>query len=97
MNGDEALVGMTVRYPRTGTSGKILAIDEIDGDLYAELDSTHLRYRLDQLVGLKQAESTVRNETDEAGVAVYLEQEKEFAERLKEAWVTTDQSCEGGG
>ncbi len=97
MNGDDAAVGMTVRYPRTGTSGKILAIEEVDGDLYAELDSTYLLYRLDQLVGLERAESTGRSEKGEAGVEAYLEQEKAFAEKLKEAWETTDRSCEGGG
>ncbi|MDN7025047.1 DUF2098 domain-containing protein [Methanoculleus sp. FWC-SCC1] len=97
MNADEIAVGMPVRYPRTGTSGTVVAIEEVDGEVYAELDSTHLLYRLDQLVGLGQAAGTGQKEEKERDVESYLEKEKKFAENLKDAWFATDQSCEGGG
>jgi len=46
----EAVIGMRVRYPRTGTSGTIVALTFEGGDSFAELDSTHLLYRIDQLI-----------------------------------------------
>jgi len=50
METGEASVGMRVRYPRTGTSGTIVALTVEGGENFAELDSTHLLYRVDQLV-----------------------------------------------
>ena len=41
---------MRVRYPRTGTTGTILRIEQIRGDVFAELDSTNLLYRVDNLI-----------------------------------------------
>ncbi|RXE56656.1 hypothetical protein ABH15_00260 [Methanoculleus taiwanensis] len=97
MKVDEVAVGIPVRYPRTGTSGTVLALAEIDGRQYAELDSTHLFYLVDELVVIGQAGPVERRHEEERNIDTFVEQEKEFAERLKEAWVTTDQSCEGGG
>ncbi len=42
--------GETVRYSRTGTSGVVVTIENRDGVFFAELDSTGLFYRMDQLV-----------------------------------------------
>jgi hypothetical protein len=95
MDADEVAVGDVVRYPRTGTTGKVMRLEEIDGQTYAELDSTELFYRIDQLVGIDRAAGKIRQE--EHSVGEYLEKEKEFAEKLEEAWFATDQSCEGGG
>jgi hypothetical protein len=47
---EEVVQGMRVRYPRTGTTGTILRIEHLRGDVFAELDSTHLLYRVDQLI-----------------------------------------------
>ena len=43
-------LGARVRYPKTGTTGKILHMEQIRGETFAELDSTHLLYRIDQLI-----------------------------------------------
>jgi hypothetical protein len=50
MTTGEITVGMHVRYPRTGTTGKVTRIDEIGGHQYAEVDTTHLFYRIDSLI-----------------------------------------------
>jgi hypothetical protein len=95
MDADEVVVGTVVRYPRTGTTGKVVRVEEIEGQVYAELDSTQLYYRVDQLVS---TERPMGGEREEKGsVQEYLEKETEFARQLEDAWFTTDQSCEGGG
>ncbi|HWQ66240.1 MAG TPA: DUF2098 domain-containing protein [Methanospirillum sp.] len=43
-------VGSSVRYPRTGTTGVIIRIEKNHGFFFAELDTTGMLYRLDQLV-----------------------------------------------
>lgn len=50
MTTGEITVGMKVRYPRTGTTGNVTRIDEIRGGRYAEVDTTHLLYRIDSLI-----------------------------------------------
>ncbi|HMA05952.1 MAG TPA: DUF2098 domain-containing protein, partial [Methanomicrobiales archaeon] len=50
MQAGEVAVGMHVRYPRTGTTGKVVRIEKLDRDTFAEIDSTHLLYRTDQLI-----------------------------------------------
>ncbi|WAI00314.1 DUF2098 domain-containing protein [Methanogenium organophilum] len=45
--------GMRVRYPRTGTAGTVVRIEEIDGNEFAEVDTTELLYRTDQLVPIE--------------------------------------------
>ncbi|MEI7856034.1 MAG: DUF2098 family protein [Methanomicrobiales archaeon] len=50
MLAEEVVQGMRVRYPRTGTTGIVLRIEHIRGDVFAELDSTNLLYRVDQLI-----------------------------------------------
>jgi hypothetical protein len=49
MSTDDVTVGAVVRYPRTGTTGKVVRVEEIDGRQYAEIDSTGLYYRVDEL------------------------------------------------
>lgn len=88
-------IGQTVRYARTGTVGKIVSIPR-DGDAdYAELDTTGLLYRTDQLTEIAETahkaktERNVRKETAE-------EAAREQAIR-ESAWLAVDNSCEGGG
>ncbi|NYT17861.1 MAG: DUF2098 domain-containing protein, partial [Methanomicrobiales archaeon] len=50
MNADEIMIGMQVRYPRTGTTGTVTRIEQMKGDLFAEIDTTRLLYRADQLI-----------------------------------------------
>jgi hypothetical protein len=93
---DDVAVGAVVRYPRTGTTGKVLRVEEIDGRQYAEIDSTGLYYRVDELVSVDRVAGKV--EREERSLEDYLEERKELQQQLKEVWEKgTDQSCEGGG
>ncbi|CCJ36345.1 hypothetical protein BN140_1422 [Methanoculleus bourgensis MS2] len=93
---DDVAVGAVVRYPRTGTTGKVLRVEEIDGRQYAEIDSTGLYYRVDELVSVDRVAGKV--ERVERSLEDYLEERKELQQQLKEVWEKgTDQSCEGGG
>jgi hypothetical protein len=91
-------VGMRVRYQRTGTRGTVLRLECEAGKMYAELDSTHLLYRIDQLVPVKASEKK-----EEAGLKEDLmkkiEAERSFAatSEFQESLKSLDQSCEGGG
>ena len=88
-------IGQTVRYSRTGTVGKIVSISRYNDADFAELDTTGLLYRIDQLVEIAEIvrkvkqERNVRKETAE-------EQAREQAVR-EAAWLSVDNSCEGGG
>ncbi len=96
MSTDDVVVGAVVRYPRTGTTGKVLRVEEIDGRQYAELDSTGLYYRVDELVGADRTTGQV--EREERSLEEYLKEHKELKEQLEKVWEKgTDQSCEGGG
>ena len=88
-------IGQTVRYGRTGTVGKIVAFVEENGFTCAELDSTGLYYRVDQLTAI----SEVANKEDRTrDFKKDLEEEqKRFRAMNESAWQNTDQSCEGGG
>jgi hypothetical protein len=97
MLAEEITPGMKVRYPRTGTTGNILRIEHIRGDTFAELDTTHLLYRIDLLIPAAAAEKSVAAQADD--VRTIIEREREYAagSGLQEALKNIDQSCEGGG
>ena len=97
MNADEAVVGIQVRYPRTGTTGTIQRIETVRGNAFAELDSTHLLYSIDQLIQAGSAEKVKKSTVEDA--KKLIEQEREYASSTEflEALKGTDQSCEGGG
>jgi hypothetical protein len=97
MLAEEIAMGMKVRYPRTGTTGKILRIEEIRGDTFAELDSTNLLYRIDQLIPATTSVKTTKTIVEDAKSVI--EREREFAagSGLQDALKNIDQSCEGGG
>jgi hypothetical protein len=89
-------VGMQVRYSRTGTTGKVTRIEELQGQRFAELDTTGLLYRVDQLdpagAYRKKEEKKVEKELDR------VRTERDFLTAgFQEALSHTDQSCEGGG
>jgi hypothetical protein len=69
----------------------------VRGEVFAELDSTNLLYRIDNLIPVSGAEKTKKTIVDDAKSVI--EREKEFASGrdLQDAWKATDQSCEGGG
>ena len=94
---EEIALGMRVRYPRTGTTGTIMRVEQVRGNLFAELDSTHLLYRADQLIPADRTERVGRAIVEDAKKVI--EREREFAagSELQEALKNIDQSCEGGG
>jgi hypothetical protein len=97
MLAEDITLGMRVRYPRTGTTCTILRIEKVRGEVFAELDSTNLLYRIDNLIPASGPERSTRAISDDAKKVI--EREKEFASgrELQDAWKATDQSCEGGG
>ena len=97
MLAEEVAPGMKVRYPRTGTTGKILRIEQVRGETFAELDSTNLLYRIDQLIPATAPEKTAKTLVEDAKTVI--EREREFAagSGLQDALKNIDQSCEGGG
>jgi len=88
-------VGTRVRYLRTGTIGTITALQAVDGESFAILDTTGLLYRLDQLVPA----GTVRERREEKvdDVRAQLEREREGVYRADGSQFELDNSCEGGG
>ena len=94
---EEIVQGMRVRYPSTGTTGTILRIEHIRGEVFAELDSTNLLYRVDQLIRASGSEKVTVSIREDA--KKIIERDREFAagNEMTEALKNIDQSCEGGG
>ncbi|WP_440948978.1 DUF2098 domain-containing protein [Methanosphaerula subterraneus] len=95
MDQDQIAVGMQVRYPRTGTTGAVVSLTTIRGDLYAEVETTHLLYRVDQLIAAEAKAQT--GEEEKQDIRTILEKEREALTRLDGSQIETDNSCEGGG
>lgn len=97
MSAEKISLGDRVRYPKTGTTGKILHLELIRGEMFAELDSTHLLYRIDHLIPVTGTEKTVSTIIEDAKKVI--ERERDFAagSGLQDALKNIDQSCEGGG
>lgn len=97
MSAEELSLGARVRYPKTGTTGKILHIEQIRGDTFAELDSTGLLYRIDQLIPVTGTEKTGSTIIENAKDVIAREREFASGSGLQDALKNIDQSCEGGG
>lgn len=97
MLAEEIALGIRVRYPRTGTTGKILKIEHVRGETFAELDSTNLLYRIDQLIPVTVTEKTVSTIVEDAKKVIAREREFAAGSELQDALKNIDQSCEGGG
>ena len=97
MSTEGVSLGARVRYPKTGTTGKILHIEQIRGENFAELDSTRLLYRVDQLIPITGTEKTVSTITEDAKKVIAREREFAAGSGLQDALKNVDQSCEGGG
>jgi hypothetical protein len=97
MAADGISVGMRVRYPRTGTVGTVVSIEKEGKSQFAELDSTHLLYRVDYLVPADI--SAEKSSPVERDFKKEIEEEREFVSGsgLRESLKNIDQSCEGGG
>lgn len=95
MQTDECAVGARVRYAGTGTVGTVTAIQAVDGETYAVLDSTGLLYRLDQLtlagITRERRERRIEDITDQ------LAREREGIVWDDGSQLEIDNSCEGGG
>jgi hypothetical protein len=96
MDAGEVAVGVRARYGRTGTVGTVTAVQAIDGENYAELDSTGLLYRIDQLAPAGAARTGRREKTVEE-VEAQLRREREGITRTDGSQFELDNSCEGGG
>jgi hypothetical protein len=97
MLADEIALGMRVRYPRTGTTGAVVRIEQVGADRFAELDSTHLLYRMDLLIPADQAKEATKSQKDEAKEIIKREREFAAGSEYQDALKNIDQSCEGGG
>lgn len=89
------VIGVPVRYTRTGTVGTITRIEERGGHSYAELDSTHMLYRTDLLIPTAMAERNQQVQEHEAGlkqVERELNRESSFDEMP-----SMDSACNGAG
>ena len=95
MQAGEVAVGMHVRYPRTGTTGKVVRVEQIDRDSFAELDSTHLLYRTDQLIAYEP--KAVKEEKKGGGELEQVAKERETARSVQSQWLSADELCDGGG
>jgi hypothetical protein len=95
MQAGEVAVGMHVRYPRTGTTGKVVRIEKMDRDTFAELDTTRLLYRTDQLIAY---EPKVEREEKKGGDELeQLAKERELSRSVQKEWLSADELCDGGG
>jgi len=97
MSTEEISLGTRVRYPKTGTTGKILHIEQIRGETFAELDSSRLLYRIDQLTPVTGTEKNLSTVVEDAKKVIAREREFAAGSELQEALKNIDQSCEGGG
>jgi hypothetical protein len=98
MSAENISLGSRVRYPRTGTTGKILHIEQIRGESFAELASTGLLYRIDQLIPVSgPVKTAVSAVVEDAKKVIELEREFAAGSGLQDALKNIDQSCEGGG
>ena len=95
MQAEELTVGMHVRYSRTGTTGKVVRIERIDRDDFAELDTTHLLYRTDQLISYEP--KVQKEEKKGGGELEELAKERETARQVQSQWLSADELCDGGG
>jgi hypothetical protein len=97
MLAEEITLGMRVRYPRTGTTGKILHIEQVRGDTFAELDTTNLLYRIDLLIPANVTAKPTTTIIEDAKTIIAREREFASGSELQDALKNIDQSCEGGG
>ena len=88
---------MRVRYPRTGTTGSVIRLEQVNGSRFAELDSTHLLYRTDLLIPAENSQRTASSLRDDSREVIRREREFAAGSEFQEALKNIDQSCEGGG
>ena len=90
-------IGLPVRYPRTGTVGKIVRIEERSGFSFAELDTTGMLYRTDLLVPAVIGEKILKKDDREADLK---QAEAEYAhpgDISFQEMPNLDSACNGAG
>ncbi len=97
MLAEEIALGMRVRYPRTGTTGAVVRLEQIRGNRFAELDSTHLLYRTDQLIPAEHVKESATTITEDAKEVIRREREFAGGTGLQEALKNIDQSLRRRG
>ena len=95
MEAGEVAVGMHVRYPRTGTTGRVVRIEQIERDTFAELDTTHLLYRTDQLISYEPR--AAKEEKKGGDELEQVAKERDAARQVQSQWLSADELCDGGG
>jgi len=91
-------IGSHARYAKTGTVGTVTRFEEQLGQTFAELDSTGLLYRLDQLTAVSVEEKAASQHTvDEDLKKLKKEREEMVSTAYNEAVFQQDGACHGGG
>jgi len=93
-------VGDFVRYTRTGTVGEIIEITEEDEVMFAELDSTHLLYRVDTLTLISTSTHThIKKDPNDQDIKreIEAEIERNANNALHDTTVELDSACAGAG
>lgn len=89
-------IGSPVRYPRTGTVGKIVRIEERNGFSFAELDTTGMLYRIDLLVSVVISEKAGKGE-DRGEDLRQIEKEHDLTRDVSQEIANLDGACSGAG
>jgi len=89
--------GMHVRYPRTGTYGTITRLVDKEGKRFAELDSTGLLYRIDQLIPAQTTRKEEHEIDREEQLARLLQERHQIEKEAMEEPPSLDGACAGAG
>ncbi len=90
-------IGSSVRYPRTGTTGTIVRIEERSGHSFAELDSTGMLYRIDLLVPSTLSQKTIRKEDLDEELRQVEKERSDPREQSFQEMPNLDSACNGAG
>jgi hypothetical protein len=94
MDASEIGVGLKVRYPRTGTEGKVESLETIGGEVFAQIDATHLFYRADQIFAVEKLKKHA--EAEEEDVIERIKKERAgAAEEIQKGFERWDGECGG--
>lgn len=84
MNEKKISIGTFVTYPKTGTTGKVISVDEINGRTFFQVDKTGLFYREDLLMPALSVKE--RHKTEEEDIRKKIEDERRLtSEDMREA------------
>jgi hypothetical protein len=90
-------IGSSVRYPRTGTTGTVVRIEERSGHSFAELDSTGMLYRTDLLVPAILTEKIVRTEDISEDLKQVEKERSDPRDQSFQELPNLDSACNGAG